>query len=171
MGQVPVPAGTTGKDGGEGGVIENYYDVLLGLHIIAVIAWMAGLLYLPRIYVYHTRAAPGSEMDETFKVMEQKLLRIIMTPAMIVVVIFGLSLVWVDMTRLGPTFWDKAWFLVKITGVLALLGWHGFLSASRRAFAENRNKRSERFWRMSNELPFLIAAVVVLSATIKYGSH
>jgi putative membrane protein len=158
-----------GSDGGEGGVIK-YYDVFRGLHIIAVIAWMAGLLYLPRLYVYHTRAAAGSEMDETFKVMEAKLMKIIINPASFLVLIFGLSLVWVDLQRLGPHFWEKPWFVVKITGVIALFGWHGFLSAARRAFAENRNKYSERFWRMSNELPFLVALVIVLSATTKYGA-
>ena len=166
---MPVPGGGFGEDHGDGGVIEHY-NLWRGLHIIAVIAWMAGLLYLPRLYVYHTRAAPGSEMDETFKVMEAKLMKIIINPASFIVLIFGATLFWVDLTRLGPDFWDKPWFLVKITGVVILFGWHGFLSASRRAFAENRNKRSERFWRMSNELPFLVAAVVVLSATTKYGA-
>ena len=89
---------------------------------------------------------------------------------MFLVLLFGLTLVWVDLGRLGPHFWDKPWFLVKIAGVLALFGWHGFLSSARRAFAENRNRRSERFWRMSNEIPFLIAIVVVLSATTKFGA-
>ena len=118
----------------------EHYNLLRGLHIIAVIAWMAGLLYLPRLYVYHTRAAPGSEMDETFKVMEAKLLKIIVNPAMVLVLIFGATLVWVDLQRLGPDFWEKPWFLVKITGVIALIGWHGFLAGARRAFAEKRNK-------------------------------
>jgi len=148
----------------------HYYNVLRGLHIVAVIAWMAGMLYLPRLYVYHTKAAAGSDMDETFKVMEAKLLRIIMNPALILVLILGGTLIGVDMQRLGPTFWDKPWFIVKMIGVIALFGWHGFLAASRRAFAENRNRRSERFWRMSNELPFIIAMVIVLSATTKYGA-
>lgn len=147
-----------------------HYNLLRGLHIITVIAWMAGLLYLPRLYVYHTRAEPGSVMDETFKEMERKLLRIIINPAMILVLLFGLSLVWVDLQRLGPDFWLKPWFAVKISGVLALFAWHGFLARSRRAFAEKRNRRSERFWRLSNEVPFLIAAVIVLSATTKYGA-
>jgi putative membrane protein len=147
-----------------------HYNLLRGLHIIAVIAWMAGLLYLPRLYVYHTRATPGSEMDETFKEMELKLLNIIITPALVLVLLFGLTLVWVDLERLGPDFWLKPWFLTKIVGLLALFGWHGFLSGARRAFAQGRNKRSERFWRMSNELPFLIAVVIVLSATTKFGA-
>jgi putative membrane protein len=148
----------------------HYYNLLRGLHIIAVIAWMAGMLYLPRLYVYHTRATAGSEMDETFKVMELKLMKIIINPASVVVLLFGAALIWVDLQRLGPTFWDKPWFIVKILGIVALYGWHGFLSASRRAFAENRNIRSERFWRMSNELPFIVAIIIVLSATLKYGA-
>jgi putative membrane protein len=146
-----------------------YYDVLRGLHIVAVIAWMAGLLYLPRLFAYHTRATLGSQMDETFKQMEVKLLRIIINPAMFAVVILGLSLVWVDLDRLGPHFWLKPWFLTKIAGVLVLFGWHGFLAGARRAFAEDRNRRSERFWRMTNELPFLVAIVIVIAATTKFG--
>ena len=143
---------------------------LKAFHVIAVVTWFAGLFYLPRLYVYHTRAAAGSEMDETFKVMESKLLKMIINPASLAVLLFGGALIGVDVQRLGPTFWDKPWFIVKILGVIALFGWHGFLAASRRAFAENRNARSERFWRMSNELPFIVAIVIVLSATIKYGA-
>ncbi len=148
----------------------EHYNVLLGLHILAVIAWMSGLLYMPRLFAYHAKADAGSAMDETFKVMEVKLLRIIMNPAMIAVILFGGSLVWVDMTRLGPRFWLSPWMLTKIGGILVLLGWHGFLARSRRAFAENRNRRSERFWRMTNELPFLAAVVIVLSVTTKFGA-
>jgi len=150
--------------------VIQHYNLLRGLHIIAVIAWMAGLLYLPRLFAYHTRAEAGSQMDETFKTMEVKLLRIIINPAMILVVIFGGLLIGVDVERLGPHFWLAPWFLTKITGVLLLLGWHGFLAASRRAFAENRNTRSERFWRMTNEIPFLVAIVIVLAATTKFGA-
>ena len=145
------------------------YDVLRGLHIMAEIAWMAGLLYLPRLYVYHTGATPGSELDETFKTMERKLLRMIVNPAMFLVLILGLTLVWYDLGHGYPNLLRAPWFMTKITGVLLLFGWHGFLSASRRAFAENRNKRSARFWRIANELPFLVAIVIVLSATTKFG--
>lgn len=148
---------------------ESAYRVVLGLHIIAVIAWMAGLLYLPRLYVYHTKAAAGSEMDETFKVMELKLLRMIVNPAMILVFLFGGTLVWIDLHRIGPHFWLAPWALIKLAGILFLSGWHGFLSGARRAFAENRNKRSERFWRMTNELPFIAVIVIVLSVTTKFG--
>jgi putative membrane protein len=147
----------------------EHYNLLRGLHIIAVIAWMSGLLYLPRLFAYHTRAEAGSQMDETFKTMEVKLLRIIINPAMILVLLFGASLVWVDLARLGPAFWRTPWMLTKIAGVVFLLGWHGFLAGSRRAFAENRNQRSERFWRMTNELPFLAAVIIVLAVTTKFG--
>jgi len=150
-------------------VIEHF-NLLRGLHIIAVIAWMSGLLYLPRLFAYHTRAEPGSQMDETFKTMELKLLRIIINPAMIMVFFFGGCLVWVDLSRLGPHFWLSPWMLTKIGGIVFLAGWHGFLARSRRAFAENRNPRSERFWRMTNELPFLAAVVIVLAVTTKFGS-
>ncbi|HKT54414.1 MAG TPA: CopD family protein [Caulobacteraceae bacterium] len=146
------------------------YNLLRGLHILAIIAWMAGMMYLPRLYAYHTRAAPGSEMDETFKVMEVKLLRMIINPAMILVLVFGGCLVWVDWHWKGAHFFSAPWFAVKMAGVLFLVSWHGFLAASRRAFAENRNRRSERFWRMTNELPFLAAIVIVLAATTKFGA-
>ena len=157
--------------GAEGGVIEQHYNLIRGLHIVAVIAWMAGLLYLPRLFAYHTRTAPGSEMDETFKVMEAKLLRIIINPAMVLVLILGGTLVWVDLSRIGPHFWLAPWFLTKIAGVILLFAWHGYLAGARRAFAENRNQRSERFWRMTNELPFLVAIVIVIAATTKFGLH
>jgi putative membrane protein len=148
----------------------EHFNLILGLHIIAVIAWMAGLLYLPRLYVYHTRATPGSEMDETFKVMELKLLRVIINPAMGLVLVFGLTLAWIDLQRLGPDFWSKPWFLTKVAALIPLFAWHGFLARARRAFAENRNRRSERFWRFTNEVPFLLMIVIVLAATTKFGA-
>ena len=148
--------------------MTRYFDLIRGLHIIAVIAWMAGMLYLPRLYVYHVRAAPGSDMDATFKVMELKLLRIIINPAMALVLVFGLTLVSIDLERMGPRFWLEPWFLTKIICLTGLFAWHGFLSAARRAFAENRNRRSERFWRMTNELPFVLMVIIVLAATTKF---
>ena len=152
-------------------MIEQHYNLIRGLHIVAVIAWMAGLLYLPRLFAYHTRAAAGSEMDATFRVMEVKLLRIIINPAMILVFVLGGLLIWVDLSRIGPHFWLAPWFVTKITGVILLSAWHGYLARARRAFAENRNQRSERFWRMTNELPFLVAIVIVIAATTKFGLH
>ena len=141
------------------------FRVLLGLHILAVIAWMAGLLYLPRLFAYHTRAAVGSEMDETFKVMEAKLLRIIMNPAMFAVVILGGLLVWQD----GARTLETPWMITKLCGVVFLLTWHHYLARARKALAAGRRDRSERFWRMTNELPFLAAIVIVLSVTTKFG--
>ena len=141
------------------------HNILMGLHILAVIAWMSGLLYLPRLFAYHTGAAIGSDMDATFQVMERKLLRIIMNPAMIAVVILGGLLVWNDGTHILKT----PWMLVKLAGVALLLWWHHFLAKARKAFAAGRRDRTERFWRMTNELPFLAAIVIVLSVTTKFG--
>jgi putative membrane protein len=147
----------------------GFFNLIRGLHIIAVIAWMSGLLYLPRLFAYHTRAEAGSQMYETFMTMEVKLLRIIINPSMILVFLLGGILVWLDLQRIGPDFWLSPWMLTKIGGILVLSSWHGFLAGSRRAFAENRNNRSERFWRMTNELPFLAAIVIVLAVTTKFG--
>ncbi len=145
------------------------YDLLRGLHILAVIAWMAGLLYLPRLYAYHTKATAGSEMDLTFQTMELKLLRIIMNPAFIVTWALGLTLIWVDAHLRGWRFLGQAWMIVKLSGVVFLTGWHHFLAVSRKAFAQGRNRRSDRFWRMSNELPFLAAIAMVLAVTTEFG--
>jgi putative membrane protein len=151
-------------------VKAHLYDLLRGLHIIAVIAWMAGQLYLPRLFVYHSRAAIGSEMDETFKVMEAKLLRIIMNPAMVAAFVFGGALIWFDGTQRGWGFLLQPWMVTKLVGVFLMAGWHGFLSSSRRAFADGKRPRSERFWRMSNEAPFIVLIVMVLAVTTEFGS-
>ena len=149
--------------------LKNPYDLLRGLHIIAVMAWMAGQLYLPRLYVYHSKAAVGSEMDETFKVMEAKLLRIIMNPAMIAAWVFGGALIWYDGAhRLGWGFLTTPWMLTKLAGILFMTSWHGYLATARKAFAAGRRVRSERFWRMSNELPFIVLIVMVLAVTTEF---
>jgi putative membrane protein len=137
--------------------------VIKGLHILAVIAWMSGLLYLPRLFVYHTKSLPGSEMDQTFQVMELKLLRIIMTPAMVAVVVLGATLVTLEGWRLLAA----PWMILKLCGVVFLLFWHGYLVRARRALAAGRRDRSERFWRMMNEMPFIAATVIVLAVTTK----
>ncbi len=146
------------------------YNVLRGLHILAIIAWMAGLLYLPRLFVYHTRAAPGSEMDATFQTMEVKLLRVIMTPAFVAVFLLGGALVWYDGVHGGWAFLHSVWMWVMFLGALALGTWHHYLNIARKALAAGRRDRSERFWRMMNEAPFLIAFIIVLAATTKIGS-
>jgi putative membrane protein len=153
----------------EGGV---NYDLLRGLHILAVIAWMAGLLYLPRLFAYHAAAAPGSELDTTFQAMERKLLRIIMNPAMVAAWVLGLLLIW---HRTGGgrdlSVLTTPWLLTKLAGVLFLTWWHHYLGTARKAFAEARNRRSARFWRMTNELPFLAAVVMVLAVTLEFGGR
>jgi putative membrane protein len=149
--------------------LEFYHNLLIGLHIIAVIAWMAGLLYLPRLFAYHTKSTAGSEMDETFKTMEVKLYRIIMNPAMVATWILGLALVWLNATFIrGWAFLLTPWMLAKLAGVLFLTGWHYYLGRARMALAAGRRERTERFWRMTNELPFLAAIVMVLAITTKF---
>ncbi|MFI4973771.1 MAG: CopD family protein [Caulobacterales bacterium] len=147
------------------------HNLLMGLHIIAVIAWMAGLLYLPRLFAYHTRAALGSEMDETFQTMEIKLYRIIMNPAMVAVWVLGLTLVWYDATQLkwGWAFLARPWMITKLLGVVFLTSWHHYLGVARKRLAAGERRRSERFWRATNELPFLAAIVMVLAVTTKIG--
>lgn len=149
----------------------NVYDLLRGLHILAVIAWMAGIMYLPRLFAYHAEVAPGSEMDRTFQVMELKLYRIIMGPAMVAAFLLGLALIWFDATaRLGGWgFLLKPWMLAKLSGAIFLIGWHYYLGAARKRFAAGTNTRSNRFWRATNELPFLAAIVMVLAATLEFG--
>ncbi|CAN7475557.1 CopD family protein [Phenylobacterium sp. LjRoot225] len=146
-----------------------HYDLLRGLHILAVIAWMAGLLYLPRLYAYHSTATAGSELDLTFRAMEAKLLRIIMNPAFVLALVFGLALIWVDGHIRGWRFLEEPWMVVKLAGVLFLTGWHHYLAVARKAFAEGRNERSNKFWRMTNELPFLAAIAMVVAVTTEFG--
>ena len=148
--------------------MESYYNLFRGFHILAVIAWMAGMLYLPRLFVYHTRAVPGGELDTTLKEMESKLMRIIMNPSMIATLLLGLSLIWIDSRVRGWGFLAKPWMVTKLAGLVVLFGWHGFLSASRKKFEQGVNVRSERFWRTTNEIPFLAAIVIVLSVTSKF---
>jgi putative membrane protein len=148
----------------------NRYELLRSLHIIAVIAWMAGMMYLPRLFAYHTETAPpGSEFDAHFKMWEAKLMRIIINPAMGLAFLFGLGLVWVDGSqRLGWEFLLLPWMIVKLLGIAFLGYWHGFLSKSRRQIAEGERPKSAKFWRATNELPFLAAVVMVLAVTTEF---
>ena len=137
------------------------YDWVKALHIVAVISWMAGLFYLPRLFVYHTRAEAGSPMSETFKVMEAKLLRIIMNPAMIVTWLAGLWLAYAG----GWT--QQPWFVAKFLLVIVMSGFHMWLAGRRRAFAEDRNRISERSYRLANEIPTLLMILVVILVVVK----
>lgn len=137
------------------------YTWILALHVIGVIAWMAGLFYLPRLFVYHADAAPGSEMSETFKIMERKLLRMIMNPAMIVAYVFG---IWVLV--LGE-WWTDIWMLAKLALVLVLTLYHHLLALWRKDFAADRNTRSNKFYRVINEVPTLLMTGIVILVFVK----
>jgi len=130
-------------------------------HVIAVISWMAGMLYLPRLFVYHCAAAAGSESSETFKVMEARLLEYIINPAMIMTWALGLWLAWTSFRFQG------GWLHAKIGLVFLLSGVHGYFAGAVRAFAEDRNIRSARHWRLMNEVPTLIMIAVVLLVVVK----
>ncbi|HVI31784.1 CopD family protein [Phenylobacterium sp.] len=152
----------------------NWYDLLRGLHIIAVIAWMAGMLYLPRLYAYHTETAPpGSEFDAHFQVWERKLLRIIINPAMSITWLLGLGLLYFHIFALqrGWDFLLQPWILVKLALVIFLSGWHGFLSGARKKLAAGERPKSAKFWRATNEIPFLVAVVAVLAVTLEFGAR
>ena len=123
------------------------YDLLRGLHILSVIAWMAGLLYLPRLFVYHAEVPAGSDRSGMLKVMERRLLKAIINPAMAATWVLGLALAWLS------GFYGEPWLWLKFALVLGLSGLHGFLSKSVRVFAADSNTRSPRFWRIVNEVP------------------
>lgn len=142
--------------------MADYYDWFKALHVISVISWMAGLFYLPRLYVYHTRATKGSEMDKTFVVMEKKLLRIIMNPAMISSYFFGLMLVYIyGLEALG------IWFHIKLLAIIVLTIFHMLLARFRRAFEEGRNNYSETFYRYLNEVPTIMMIIAVIMVIVK----
>ncbi len=131
------------------------------LHVIAVISWMAGLLYLPRLFVYHCEAEKGSKQSETFKVMERRLLRAIMNPAMVVVWVTGPYLAWAQ----GMV--NDKWLWAKFALVLILTGYHHALAAWRKDFAEDWNVRSPKFYRLMNEVPTLIMIGIVVLVIVK----
>ena len=137
------------------------YDWIRAIHVIAVISWMAGLLYLPRLFVYHSDAARGSELSETLKVMERRLLQIIMTPAMLVSWGLGLWLAW------QAGYFVTGWFHAKLLAVVALSGAHGYLSKAARQFAADENDRPARHWRLVNEVPTVLMIVIVVLVIVK----
>ena len=139
------------------------YLWIKALHIISVIAWMAGLLYLPRLFIYHAGAAPGSALSETFKVMERRLLRAIMNPAMIAALVTGGLL----LVNLGGDPWDAGWLRGKLASVVGLLVMHGLMARWRRAFAGDRNTRLETFYRFANEVPTVLMIAVVVLAVVR----
>ena len=137
------------------------YSWLLAFHIIAIVAWMAGMLYLPRLFVYHADAEPGSDKSETFKVMERRLLRGIMNPAMIAAWAAGIWLaIWSEAYR-------EPWLMTKFALVLAMTAIHGWLAARRRDFERDANTRPARFYRMINEVPTLLLIGIVILVVVK----
>src|SRR3981081_3174449 len=137
------------------------YQWLLALHIIAVIAWVAGMLYLPRLFVYHCAADPGSMQSETFKVMERRLLKAIINPAMILTWVLGLYLAW------AGHWFTAGWLHGKLLLVIVLSGVHGFFARCVRDFAADKNLRSQKFYRIINELPTLLMIGIVILVGIK----
>ncbi len=137
------------------------YLWLKAFHVIAIIAWMAGMLYLPRLFVYHAVAETGSVQSETFKVMERRLLRAIMNPAMIVVWVLGLWLAW------SGHWFSAPWLHGKLVLVLALSGVHGMMSRWTKDFAADRNRHSQKFFRIMNEVPTLLMIGVVILVVVK----
>lgn len=131
------------------------------LHVISVIAWLAGLLYLPRLFVYHAKAKPGSPESETFKVMERRLLRGIMNPAMVASWGFGVALF------IQYQYWTAGWMHVKWLGILVLTMMHHLCGRWRKAFAEDRNTHSVKFYRMANEIPTLALVLIVIMVVVK----
>jgi putative membrane protein len=137
------------------------YPWLKAFHIISVIAWMAGMLYLPRLFVYHAAIKPGSEPSETFKIMERRLLKLIMTPAMIATWLFGIALV------VQGGWFTAGWLHAKLALVFVLTAMHGLFSQWARDFQYDRNHRSPKFYRIANEIPTILLIVIVILAVVK----
>jgi protoporphyrinogen IX oxidase len=131
------------------------------LHVMAVISWMAGMFYLPRLFVYHVAAAPGSIQSDTFKLMERRLLRLIINPAMIVVWLSGLWMAY------SQGFFQAPWLHAKLALVLAMSGLHGYFARIVKSFASDRNVRSARFYRILNEVPPVIMVFIVVLVVVK----
>lgn len=145
-------------------IVMEYYNTIKALHVISVISWMAGMLYLPRLYVYHAAAIPDGEASQTFKVMERRLLRIIINPAMIASWVFGLWMVkllgWENLKHAG-------WFHVKLFLLVCMQICHAAFARWRRYFAEDKNQHTAKFYRIMNEVPTVLMIVIVLMVIIK----
>ena len=142
--------------------MAGFYLWIKALHVIAVIAWMAGILYLPRLFVYHAQAEVGSPSSETFKVMEAKLYGVIMTPAMIVALVCGLAMI-----ALNPALLNSGWLHVKLLFVFGLVIIHFLMNGWRQDFARDANRRSQKFFRIANEVPTLAMMVIVVMVIVR----
>ena len=142
--------------------LAAHYLWLKALHVISVIFWMAGMAYLPRLFVYHAEAAVGSEKSETFKIMERRLLRGIINPAMIAAFLFGGLMIWAN-----PELMHQGWFHVKLTLVILMTAFHGFFARWRKAFDRDENVHSSRFFRIINEAPPVLVVFIVILVIVK----
>jgi putative membrane protein len=140
--------------------MAEYYLWIKAFHVIAIITWMAGLFYLPRLFVYHSKADIGSAMSETFKVMERRLLKAIMNPAMIASWVLGMVLIHI----LG---WVPGWLVLKLLAVVALTAFHMHLASYVRRFGADERRKSERYFRIINEVPTVLAIVIVIAVIVK----
>jgi putative membrane protein len=143
--------------------LSQFYLWIRAFHVISVIFWMAGMYYLPRLYVYHTEVAPGSELSENYKKMEVLLLRRIINPAMIASFLFGGLLLWI----LWDAISDDGWIYVKLVAVFAMAGYHGFLARWRKAFERDERPYTSRQMRMLNEVPPALTILIVIMAVVK----
>lgn len=139
------------------------YPWVKAFHVIAMVAWMAGMFYLPRLFVYHCDLPRGSAGSERFKVMEYRLLKQIINPAMIATWVFGVLLVLTP----GVIDWSSGWWHVKLAMVLLMTGFHGAMSKWRRMFMEDRNTKSHRFYRIANEVPTILLVIIVIMVIVK----
>ena len=138
------------------------YPWIKSFHVVAMVAWMAGLFYLPRLFVYHAEARAGSVQAETFKVMERRLLKAIMNPAMIATWILGLTLLFLE-----PGWLSNGWLHVKLLCVVGLTAAHHLFARWQRDLAQGRNRRSPRFYRIANEVPTVLMVVIVVMVIVK----
>ena len=142
--------------------LMNYYLWIKALHVISVIAWMAGMLYLPRLFVYHVQAEKGSELSETLKIMERKLLRVILNPAMVASWVFAGLMIWAD-----PHIFQSGWMHAKFTAVILMTGVHHMFAKWRKNFERDENTKSEKFYRYMNEVPTVLMIVIIIMVVVK----
>lgn len=140
----------------------EHYELWRALHIVSVIAWMAGMLYLPRLFVYHVGASKGGELSETLKVMERRLLRIIMNPAMISSWLFGCLMLWAN-----PALFEAPWMHVKLTAIVLMTVIHHLFARWRKRFFRDENERAAKFYRIWNEIPTLLMIIIVIMAVVQ----
>jgi len=138
------------------------YDWVKAFHLIAVISWMAGMLYLPRLYVYHCEAAAGSELSEKLKIMERRLLRLIINPAMIVTWLLGLTMLYAN-----PSLLHNPWMHIKLTCLVLMQIVHALFARCRKDFAADKNTRSQKFYRIANEAPTVLMIIIVIMVIVR----